>query len=614
MAAEEMTGDAVIIRNDASFTVTDKNNAVYKSTVEIRITEKGKRYASFSCTVNNGSSKLKSFSGVIKDARGKVHKIKKSDLRYTEYSQGLADSYGTWFYSPSIIHYPATITYTYEKQYTDAILGCDPFVPLPYADGVSLMESSYTLTVPSKDCFTFKQLNMPDVTPEHTSSDAGEVYVWKTGAMQPFKTEGLSPPLFRTMPAVLFSATEFSYEGKAGSTSDWKAIGNWLLSLTEDRDVPPEGLKAKVIQLTEGTDDKMEKIRRLYEYLGETTRYVSIQMGLGGLRPIEPEKVFLNKFGDCKALSFYMQTMLKCCGIDSHYTVINMGDDMMMPDFPSLGTSNHAILAVPMEKDTLWLECTNPEVPLGYVHPGIAGNHALVVKKDASYLTRLPKTPDGSNKDSLKVIVDLNADGSAVATVRERADMDFWRRFHALERMPEDERLNNVKSSIRLPRVAVNNLRINCKSSPTLFCEMTYEATADTYASVTGSRLFVPVNPFRNIGDFSSSNKRVNDIYIKDGSVQADSIVLNIPEGYSVEAYPERYMFENEFGSVRFDYSCGTGGSTDQLILTFCLSKNSGTFPKSGYEDYREFRKAMERVFGTKLVLVKKAALSEQPR
>ena len=60
---------------------------------------------------------------------------------------------------------------------------------------------------------------------------------------------------------------------------------------------------------------------------------------------------------------------------------------------------------------------------------------------------------------------------------------------------------------------------------------------ADSYAGVAGSRLFVPVNPFRSPGSAPSSSERVNDLYFKNGSVLADSVVLRIPEGYSVEAY-----------------------------------------------------------------------------
>ena len=47
----------------------------------------------------------------------------------------------------------------------------------------------------------------------------------------------------------------------------------------------------------------------LYDYLGESTRYVSIQLGIGGRNAQRPERFCKTKFGDCKALSNYMHAM-----------------------------------------------------------------------------------------------------------------------------------------------------------------------------------------------------------------------------------------------------------------------------------------------------------------
>ena len=316
--------------------------------------------------------------------------------------------------------------------------------------------------------------------------------------------------------------------------------------------------------------------------------------------------MFKNKFGDCKALSFYMQTMLRCCGIDSDYVILNMGEDRLVPDFPSLGTTNHAILAVPMAKDTLWLECTNPEVPLGYVHPKISGNHALIVKKGGSYITRLPKEPDESNVDAIEAKVELRDDGSAVASVTENSRMDFWSDLYGLTRIPEDKRLNEIMARINLPRVTVSDVKIDSDPSPRPSCRMTCKAEASTYASVTGKRLFIPVNPFRDVKDNSSAAKRTNDLYFKDGCVLTDMIVLDVPEGYSVEAYPKDFEFGNEFGSVHFDESHEKVEGHLRFTFSYKMEKNSGTFPNTSYDAYRAFIRAAAWVYGIKLVLVRK--------
>lgn len=54
---------------------------------------------------------------------------------------------------------------------------------------------------------------------------------------------------------------------------------------------------------------------------------------------------------------------------------------------------NHAILQVPLPEDTLWLECTNPQLPFGYVHSGIAGHDALLITKKEGLCAACPPIP-----------------------------------------------------------------------------------------------------------------------------------------------------------------------------------------------------------------------------
>ena len=41
-------------------------------------------------------------------------------------------------------------------------------------------------------------------------------------------------------------------------------------------------MKAEILKLIEGASTNLEKIEILYRYLQENTRYVSVQLGIGG--------------------------------------------------------------------------------------------------------------------------------------------------------------------------------------------------------------------------------------------------------------------------------------------------------------------------------------------
>lgn len=604
MVSAQNPPEARLLRNDAIFEYGGPTRATYSRSFTILIPDKAhSRYALFSCDVNNGRTKLKSFSGEVTEGSGKPRKLKRSDLEYTEYSDGLADSYGTYYFSPGINSYPATVTYSYEISYTDAVLGMVPFEPLPFASGVSLESATYTLKVPSSDCFSYKALNMPGVEPEQSETSDGLIYKWTVSKLPAGVSEPNSPPANERLKVVLFTSSEFSYEGNTGSGKSWKSIGDWIESLSAGLPGPPEELRDKVKTLTEGCATDLEKIGRIYKYLGETTRYVSIQLGLGGLRPLDPGFVFKNKFGDCKALSWYMKSMLDCCGIPSDYVIINMGADALVPDFPSLATTNHAILSVPVQGDTLWIECTDPEVPLGYVHGGIAGNHALVVKKGESYVTRLPWPDSAENTDTLRALVTLNAGGSAQAIVEQTVGGYNWESFHELAKMSSDKRADLVKNGLTVPMATISNLSIDDSPGPKPHCSISYEATASTYASKTGMRLFVPADPFRNYPD-RTTRIRNNDLYFKTGWEDNDIITIKIPDGYEVESGERDFVFDNKFGHI--EYSMNSPENTGEVTIKLSVRHNPGKFPKEDYEEYRVFRKNIWKVAGGNIVLVRK--------
>ena len=322
---------------------------------------------------------LEGFKGVITDADGKeVKKLSKKDLKMTEASSSLSDDSYTYYYETYAPRYPYTVRYEVVQKIKNQSIAFAGFHAYDSRDQ-SVKRAHYSISVPKEVGLRYKEINVSGVVKTQQTADRITATVEMTD-LPAIPTEVYSPSLGSLAPRVVFAPENFSYDGFKGDMKSWNSFGKWLYGLFEGRDVLPEELKAKVHQLADGCSTNREKVKVLYRFLQENTRYVSIQLGIGGYRPMAAADVFAKGFGDCKALSFYMKALLKEVGIESNYAVISTDKANVMADFANVTEFNHAILQVPLEADTLWLECTNPTLPFGFVHDDIAGHQTLLVK------------------------------------------------------------------------------------------------------------------------------------------------------------------------------------------------------------------------------------------
>ena len=415
------------------------------------------------------------------------------------------------------------------------------------------------------------------------------------------ETRGLIPPPRDRLPILYFAPSEFTYDKTQGNMQDWPRFGVWMDGLLAGRGQLPLALQTEVHALTDTIPDKRGKIEALYRYLGRTTRYVSIQLGIGGWQPMDAATVYANKFGDCKALSNYLHAMLAACDIESFYTIIHTQNKHIPRDFATPAIANHAILGVPCQRDTLWLECTNTDVPFGYVHQSIAGHDAVICHDGKAEVVTLPAYADSLNTECQRIDVRLDEAGNASLSLSSvsRARQYEWTR--PILDLARDKQADFLRRSFQLPLAQVDSLRCEeVLDKPLPEMHIRASITALRYANKTGSRLFVPVAPLRS-GPGRFTTERRHDLWIDKGYCDTDSLTLHLPEGYVVEALPKSVTIENRFEKVAFEALC----SGDRLHIRIRLLRRSGRYPQSEYAAFREFMQAVDRVYSAKIVLRK---------
>ena len=607
-AALLKNANAVKRTEEILFEITEGNRAKYRRKVAYTIlNEQGDNWSYFS----EGYDKLQSiefFEGTLFDANGnKIRSLKRSDIKDVSGNddESLADDNRVKWHSFFYKVYPYTVEYEIEIRYKGTMFMPD-WIPLE-KPLLSTQHSRLTVISPVINPLRYKMFNYtgePVITEYKSDKIYNKIYTWDVKDMPALTNEYASPPWHEITTSVFLATEKFVLEDYEGSNASWKDFGKFVYDLKKDRDVLPDDIKLKVHQLTDGVTDLRERIRKLYEYMQQSTRYISIQLGVGGWQPFDAKYVGTKKYGDCKALSNFMYSLLKEAGIRSVYTVIRAGDDneYLLTDLPS-SQFNHVILFVPDKKDTTWLECTSQTSAAGYLGRGTENRYAVAVDENGGSLVRTPKYGLKENLQLRKISAVLD-DG---ATLHVKARTGYF----ALQQDEINSLINNLSKDkvkeylheqLDFATYDITDFEYKENKSSLPSIDESLDIMVSNYATITGKRLFIIPNIMtRNYRKLAGDSTRRFDLELGYAYKDVDSVEINLPAGYTTESLPQDVSISSKFGK----YNCSVRLSGNQLFYCRNMEHYSGRFPANDYAELVKFYETIYKADRNKVVLVK---------
>ncbi|RYF84763.1 MAG: DUF3857 domain-containing protein, partial [Chitinophagaceae bacterium] len=449
------------------------------------------------------------------------------------------------FYSAE---YPFTVEYEEETDYS-ATQGFPRWIPQarPY---MSVQSSRFTVVAPADYKLRYKQMNYLG-DPVITKKGDVTTYSWEVKNLPAKKYETAAPPITEFTPAVFFAPSTFSVQGYEGDMSTWEGYGKFMYQLIKGRDELPPAIKTKVHELTDGLKDDREKALVLYKFMQDNTRYISIQLGIGGWQPFEASYVAEKKYGDCKALSNYMIALLKEAGINGKYIEIYGGTTPppFIGDF-SFSQANHVIACVPFAKDTLWLECTSQTASAGYLGSFTGNRKALLIDEKGGQLVHTPVYGINDNVQMRSVKATLADDGNLTADINSRYTGLQQELAHSLMySATKKEREEYLNKMLNLPTYQVNSNNYTELKGKVPAITENLQLAIINYATITGKRLFIAPFLFGSATTkLSADTARKYDYIVKNAYRDIDSVEIKIPAGYKAESIPKTVAIENKFG------------------------------------------------------------------
>ncbi|MBD1421458.1 DUF3857 domain-containing protein [Sphingobacterium chuzhouense] len=538
----------------------------------------------------NKSRKIRSVKGEIFNEFGiSIGKFSLKDFRDRSASgqSNLYDDTRMKNYSPAVYSYPYTIAYSVEiKENQNLVI---PSWSPDYAYDVAIEQSSYVFTCRPTDKIRIHQNNY--VAEVAVVEDAKtKIYTWELKDIPARRSEPYSPPRNLQAARVRIVPEAFQYFKKTGYFKDWQEFGKWNYDyLLSDKRTLPETTVQHVRTLTKDIGSPKEKAKALYKYMQDKTRYISIQVGIGGIEPFPAETVDRLGYGDCKALVNYMQSLLDIVDIPSYYCIVEAGSykrDITV-DFANVSDGNHIILCIPFENDTTWLECTNQKIPFGFLSDFTDDRLVIACSEEGGKILRTPKF---NNTESLqyreghfKILADGSLEGSLTTTFKGgQFDNHYYNMF-----LNQQDQARNVKNWYDIDNISfqtINYEMISEDKDSIAFCE-TLELMIKNYVVRSGKHAILLPNIFNQAKPISATRNRTNDLYINRGYTDVDVLHYILPDDVDTSTMPVNKRLETEMGIYELRISISNGILTCYRMIQL----REGTYPKEKYAEFYQF-------------------------
>ncbi|HSP41180.1 MAG TPA: DUF3857 domain-containing protein [Gillisia sp.] len=548
---------------------------------------------------------VRKIQAVVYNASGK--EIKK--YRQKDFKDRSAVASGT-LYSDNRVQYldhtpqeyPYTIVYESEVRSGSTVF-IQPWIPVS-GYYLSVERATYNFHNPKNIPFRIGEQNLEDHKIQKLETNGAFTYT--ITELPAYRPEYLSPDINKFVPGVRVALNEFSLVGVQGKATNWKEFGKWQYDyLLAGKNELPAATIQKITDLTKAAKDDVEKARIIYQYVQDNTRYISVQLGIGGWEPMLAGDVDKLGYGDCKALTNYTKALLDSQNIISHYAVVFGGERKDLdPDFASM-QGNHVILNIPREDEDIWLECTSQTTPFNYLGDFTDNRNVLLVKPQGGEIVKTKAYSFSENLRESFTTINLDDKGSFIAKVSRRSEGIPYGNIYDLVRENRGNQALYYKNDWGyLQNLDITEILFDNNRKDRIFTEKV-SFSGQKLTSKAGNRLLLPTNFFTvPVYTVPRTEERKLPFEIERGHFYKDTFEFHLPTGFEAESIPQAEKFENQFGkySIEVQLKEQNGVPVIEVVREYILY--DGVWPAEMYSEFRDFMNKINSLNNQKAVII----------
>lgn len=477
------------------------------------------------------------------------------------------------------------VEHCYEREEFDPF---DPnmFFPSFYFQGQDpVTHSKMTVVMPSSKELNYQARNMPPGKgqPVVTKGKDTVTYVWDVSDMAPMIPEPQMPPEEALVASV-----------RCSPFKTWDYLYDWMTRFQKRRmKVTPE-IEQLVAKVTKGAKDKEEMVARLYHFVQQHIRYVSIKGSIGsGWAGHEAAFTCKNRYGDCIDKAIVFGTLLKVIEVPSEPVIVLTNDrgvdDRQLPTM----RGNHAISQVHLDGRSFYLDSTSSV----HRYPSFSrGDHGITainaLRREIGFIEVPP--PEMNTRDyALTVTVAPQGDADVFYRSRYVGNYEAGVRGYYMYTQESDHLrvLSGLVSSMAPKARLVRHKLRNVHDISKPFSMRMWFSIPGHVMRAGQLRIFSVPGIEAEFPEIALA-KRKYDLVYSTSLRTIRHVKIAVPPNYRVKYLPPPIDLKTPYATFEARYQ-HTGGSA--VLFTSTFRRITRVVPVSGYQTYRTFLQKMSK-------------------
>jgi hypothetical protein len=252
----------------------------------------------------------------------------------------------------------------------------------------------------------------------------------------------------------------------------------------------------------------------------------------------------------------------------------------------------------------MWLECTSQTDAAGYMGNFTGNRKALLIDEEGGTVVNTARYTLKDNLQNRSVKAKVVEEGGLEILSRTNYHSIQQDRFHQIiNGLTKDKLKEFLQEDLNFATYEINNFNYTEKKEAYPQIDEELDIYVAGYATITGKRLFIVPNLMnQSSSKLIPDTARKYDVCLYGEYKDVDSVQIELPAGYEIEALPQPLTIKTKFGL----YSNSIKMSGNTLHYVRVREHYAGRYPPSEYAGLVKFFDEIYKADRAKVVLVKK--------